>query len=185
VLSAGGFWDVGQKLEIACASCYTPGCEPCEVDRVSGRTRSRMMASVRARDTKPELAVRLRLFAMGFRYRLHRRDLPGTPDIVLPKYSAAILVHGCFWHQHGCRRSQLPETRREWWKTKLLENRRRDEASVDGLKALGWRVLVIWECGFRGPGIAREEALDRIAGRAARFLRSRRRFLAIPAAPSG
>ena len=148
-------------------------------DIVSKQTRSRMMSSVRAKNTKLELEVRRRLFAMGFRYRLHQRALPGTPDMVFPKYTAVIFVHGCFWHGHGCDLSALPHTRRMWWKKKLDHNRLHDGEVVARLKELGWRVLVIWECSFRKPHTNRSDALDRVASRAGRFLKSRKSELEI------
>ena len=149
-------------------------------DIVDKGTRSQMMSSVRAKNTKLELEVRRRLFAMKFRYRLHVKSLPGTPDMVFPKYHAVIFVHGCFWHQHGCHLSALPKTRQAWWKEKLEGNRKRDSAVVLELIDLGWRVLIIWECGFRKPKIKREEALDRITERACSFLKSERKKLEIP-----
>ncbi len=149
-------------------------------DFVSKETRSRMMSSVRAKNTKLELEVRRRLFALGYRYRLHLRDLPGTPDMVFPKYSTVIFVHGCFWHYHGCHLSTIPDTRRGWWKKKLQGNRRRDGNAVAKLKKLGWRVLIIWECSFRKPRTNRSEALDRIAARAATFLKAGPSLLEIP-----
>lgn len=150
------------------------------MDTVSKETRSRMMSSVRSKNTKLELEIRHRLFADGFRFRLHRRDLPGTPDLVFPKYSVAIFIHGCFWHYHGCHLSKIPDTRTTWWRNKLEENLYRDAEAIRKLKALGWRLLVIWECSFRRPGIVRAEALDRIACRAEQFLFSRRKMLEIP-----
>lgn len=105
------------------------------------------MFAVKGRDTTPELRVRKALHAMGYRFRLHRSDLPGKPDIVLPKYHICIFVHGCFWHQHpGCKRATLPETNREFWTKKLGQNVARDKAALESLERLGWRVLVIWEC---------------------------------------
>ena len=154
-------------------------------DTVTTETRSRMMSSVRAKDTKLELEIRHRLFFMGFRYRLHMKDLPGTPDIVFPKYRSVIFVHGCFWHYHGCHLSSIPDTRRSWWKKKLEENARRDSKAVSELQNLGWRVLAIWECGFRRSKINRTEALDIIAARARDFLTSKRRLLEIPRLPGG
>lgn len=142
-----------------------------------------MMSAVRAKDTGPELAIRRRLFARGFRYRLHDDDLPGTPDIVLPKHSAVVFVNGCFWHYHGCRHSQLPATRTDWWRDKLQTNRRRDQDAVRQLVSRGWRVLTVWECSFRTAGTERERVLDKIADRAAKFLRSGRSRLAIPGSP--
>ena len=109
------------------------------------------MRAVAQKNTKPELRVRRRLHALGYRFRLHRRDLPGTPDIVLPRHKVVILVHGCFWHQHpGCRRAARPHTRQSYWLPKLDRNVARDAKAVASLKALGWRVLVLWECELRG-----------------------------------
>lgn len=153
-------------------------------DIVDTETRSRMMASVRSKDTKPEREIRKRLFAIGFRYALHRQDLPGKPDLVLPKYSAVVFVHGCFWHNHGCCRSKLPDTRHQWWKVKLEGNRKRDSRAISELQNLGWRVLVIWECSIRKAASERERALDRIADRAAKFLLSDRQKLEIPRTPT-
>jgi DNA mismatch endonuclease, patch repair protein len=148
-------------------------------DIVDKQTRSRMMSSVRAKNTKLEIEVRRRLFAMGFRYRLHRRTLPGTPDIVFPKYSTVVLVNGCFWHNHGCGLSSLPGTRRTWWKKKLEHNRLRDDQVVAKLRELGWRVLMIWECSFRQSQTNRSDALDKVASQAGRFLKSRESSLEI------
>jgi DNA mismatch endonuclease (patch repair protein) len=145
--------------------------------------RSRMMAAVHAKNTRLELAFRSRLHDLGLRFRLHRKDLPGTPDIVLPRYSAVFFVHGCFWHQHGCQFSKLPSTRRRWWRAKLEGNRRRDERATYELLQQGWRVLTLWECSVRRPGIDREKALDRLAKRATAFLTSSSRRIEIPVRP--
>jgi DNA mismatch endonuclease (patch repair protein) len=107
------------------------------------------MSLVRAKDTKPEMVVRRLLHGLGFRFRLHRRDLPGCPDIVLPRYRTAIFVHGCFWHQHDdptCWRSRMPKTRQDFWVPKLERNVLRDQEVVAELRALGWNVVVVWEC---------------------------------------
>jgi len=148
-------------------------------DTVDKQTRSKMMSAVRAKNTKLEIEIRRRLFAQGFRYRLHARDLPGTPDIVLPKYSAVIFVHGCFWHYHGCSRSTIPDSRRNWWRKKLEDNRTRDAKALAELRSNGWRVVVIWECSVRKPGIDRQKALDRVCLRTGEFLRSKRNSLEI------
>ena len=154
-------------------------------DIVNKDVRSRMMSSVRAKNTKLELEMRRRLFAMGLRYRLHRKDLPGTPDMVFPGFSTVIFIHGCFWHNHGCHLSTIPHTRRLWWKRKLESNCSRDRDVVFNLKKLGWRILIIWECSFRKPHMNRSIALDRIAIRASKFLKSNRSLLEIPnGAPS-
>jgi DNA mismatch endonuclease, patch repair protein len=152
-------------------------------DVVDKQTRSTMMSSVRAKNTTLELEVRHRLFAMGFRYRLHRKDLPGKPDMVFPKYSTALFVHGCFWHNHGCHLSSIPHTRHTWWKSKLNGNRLRDTVVGDKLKELGWRVLIIWECSFRRPHTNRSDALDMVASRARSFLTSAQSTLEIPRSP--
>ena len=120
------------------------------VDVVSSADRSRMMAGIQGKNTKPELAVRRMLFASGYRFRLHRRDLPGAPDIVMPGRKVAVFVHGCFWHMHqGCRFAKMPATRPEFWKAKLEANVERDRRAVEKLQALGWRVLCVWECSTR------------------------------------
>jgi DNA mismatch endonuclease (patch repair protein) len=117
---------------------------------VEKATRSRMMAGIRGKDTRPELVVRKLLHGAGFRYRLHVRDLPGKPDIVLPRYRAVIFVHGCFWHVHDrCRFSKLPQSNTEFWSEKLGRNRLRDQVHVEALKTTGWRVLIVWECATR------------------------------------
>lgn len=117
------------------------------VDRLSPEARSRLMARVRGKDTKPEMAVRRLLHSTGYRFRLHRRDLPGRPDIVLPARRKIILVHGCFWHRHtDCRYAVMPSTRVEWWSAKLNQNVERDRTAIAALKAAGWQVLVVWEC---------------------------------------
>lgn len=122
-------------------------------DVVSHETRSKMMSGIRGKDTKPELRVRKALFAGGFRFRLHRRDLPGVPDVVLPGKRIAIFVHGCFWHMHsGCKNAKLPSSRQDFWRDKLARNVERDEVSVAALIRLGWRVLVVWECATREKG---------------------------------
>lgn len=115
--------------------------------------RSRNMAAIRGRDTKPEIRVRAALHALGYRFRLHRRDLPGTPDIVLPKYRTAIFVHGCFWHSHDCAFGRVtPATRSEFWSEKRAGTVARDRRKTDALKEQNWRVLTIWECETREPG---------------------------------
>lgn len=116
-------------------------------DIVSPATRSRMMSGIRCKDTLPEIIVRKWLYSRGYRFRLHRKDLPGKPDIVLPKYHAAIFVHGCFWHQHpGCRYAAVPASRTAWWMEKFRQNRERDTLVAKRLEDMGWNVLIIWEC---------------------------------------
>lgn len=114
--------------------------------------RSWIMSRVRGRDTKPEIVVRSLVHRMGFRFRVHRRDLPGTPDIVFPRLRKVILVHGCFWHGHrGCKRSKRPTTNAEFWNDKLSRNLIRDRRSRRALRRAGWQVLVIWQCETRRP----------------------------------
>ena len=109
--------------------------------------RSALMAKVGGRDTKPEMVVRRHLFSNGHRYRLHARDLPGRPDIVFRKRRKAIFVHGCFWHRHdGCRRSTVPKTRQAFWSDKFDRNKARDARNEEALSAIGWDILVVWEC---------------------------------------
>lgn len=120
------------------------------MDVVDPKTRSRMMAGIRGKNTRPELIVRKFLFSKGFRFRLYVADLPGRPDIVLPKYKLCIFVHGCFWHRHtGCRYATTPKTRPDFWIEKLSANKVRDDQMKLLLLDLGWRVLEIWECGLK------------------------------------
>jgi DNA mismatch endonuclease (patch repair protein) len=125
-------------------------------DIVSPDQRSKMMAGIRGKGTKPELLVRKLLFASGFRYRLHRNDLPGTPDVVMPGRRIVIFVHGCFWHQHlGCKYARVPSSNSDFWHQKLGCNVQRDQEVFAALKAAGWRILVVWECATRSrPAIA-------------------------------
>lgn len=109
-----------------------------------------MMSRIGSRNTKPEMVVRKGLHAAGFRYRLHARNLPGSPDIVLPKYRSVILVHGCFWHAHkGCRNFRLPKSNTDFWREKLVRNAERDTRQLKELQDAGWRTLVVWECATR------------------------------------
>ena len=116
------------------------------VNKISDQ-RSRNMAAIKSKNTKPEIAVRKMLHALGYRFRLHRKDLPGSPDIVLPKYKTVIFVHGCFWHRHeNCKYASTPKTRKEFWENKFNENMKRDKNNFKELKKLNWNLLVIWEC---------------------------------------
>ncbi|MEN5033689.1 very short patch repair endonuclease [Pseudomonas sp. TWI929] len=117
------------------------------MDVVDQPTRSRIMAAVTGKNTQPEIALRRFLHALGYRFRLHRKDLPGKPDIVMPKLRTCIFVHGCFWHRHaGCRYAVLPKTRSEFWAAKFSRNVERDLENVQALEALGWKVMIVWEC---------------------------------------
>ena len=119
-------------------------------DVVSAEKRSQMMAAIKGKNTKPELLVRRALHHRGFRFRLHVRDLPGRPDIVLPRYKAAIFVNGCFWHGHTCKYFKLPATNTEFWREKISANQERDALKTKQLIDLGYKVLSIWECQTRG-----------------------------------
>jgi len=126
------------------------------------KTRSHNMAAIKGKNTKPEIWLRKELFKRGFRYRLHRKDLPGKPDIVLRKYRAVIFVHGCFWHGHqGCPLFRIPSTRTGFWEEKISSNRDRDSRNVAKLQELGWRVLELWECSITGKLRLNEHTLIR------------------------
>lgn len=120
------------------------------VDIVDGATRSRMMSSIQGKNTQPEMVIRRFLHRKGFRYRLHKKDLPGKPDLVLSRYRLVIFVHGCFWHRHkDCFYATSPATRKDFWQRKLKGNVKRDNRQYRDLIESGWRVLIIWECGVR------------------------------------
>ena len=124
-------------------------------DKLNTQQRHHCMSRIRCKDTKPELLVRKGLHARGFRFRLQDRKLPGRPDIVLPKYGVAIMVNGCFWHGHkGCRYATKPKSNIEFWETKIARNKHRDEVTSAHLEALGWTVIVVWECELRGKETA-------------------------------
>jgi DNA mismatch endonuclease Vsr len=137
--------------------------------------RSRLMAGIRAKDTKPERVVRGLAHSLGYRFRLHRRDLPGCPDVVFPARGKVIFIHGCFWHQHpGCRKATLPKTRSEFWKTKLLQNRARDNREIERLETMGWSVLVIWECELKDTELLARRLRSYLGRRARRARRAGR-----------
>lgn len=120
------------------------------VDIVDSETRSRMMSGIRAKNTKPEMLIRKALHMQGFRFRLHVRDLPGRPDIVLRRYNTVIFVNGCFWHRHGCNLFKWPSENRDFWTAKINRNAKQDMFAQKSLLQLGWRVLVVWECALKG-----------------------------------
>lgn len=120
------------------------------MDTVDRQTRSNIMASVGQKNTGAELVLRKALHKIGLRYKLHDRSLPGSPDLVFPRFHAVVFVHGCYWHSHGCYRSTIPKTQREFWIDKFHANRSRDERNVSSLRELGWRVLTVWECALLG-----------------------------------
>ncbi len=135
--------------------------------------RSRMMSSIRGKNTQPELALRKALFYAGFRYRLHQRKLPGSPDLVFPKYRAALFVHGCFWHRHeGCRYTTMPKTNVAFWTLKFEGNVDRDMRSVAALRDAGWRVAVVWECALK-------RSLDEVCEKVSDWLRGSEQLLTI------
>ena len=132
-------------------------------DTLSQTQRHKCMSSIQGKNTKPEILVRKGLHARGFRFRLHNKKLPGSPDIVLPKYGVVIMVNGCFWHGHkGCRYATKPKTNVEFWEAKIARNRHRDEVTEAHLHALGWHVITIWECELRGAASATSR-LDALA----------------------
>ncbi|MBX3433124.1 MAG: DNA mismatch endonuclease Vsr [Pirellulales bacterium] len=141
------------------------------MDVFTPAVRSRVMRSVKSADTTPELVVRRIVHGLGYRYRLHGRDLPGSPDLVLPRHKKAIFVHGCFWHRHRCPNGQsTPATRVEYWQAKFAKNTARDAANLRRLRRAGWSVLVVWECQTK-------------ASQSAALVRRLERFLSQPEAP--
>lgn len=132
------------------------------MDRLSPERRSWLMSRIKGANTKPEIAVRSLLHRMGYRFRLHRRDLPGTPDIVLPGRNAVVFVNGCFWHGHSCKRTKMPKSRTTYWIEKIEGNRQRDARKRRKLRVLGWKVVVVWECELKRP--------DQLANRLSRAL---------------
>jgi DNA mismatch endonuclease (patch repair protein) len=120
-------------------------------DHVTPERRSFIMSKVGRKNTKPEMVLRRALHGLGYRYRLHRRDLPGSPDLVFPSRRKVIFVHGCFWHGHGCRWGQLPKTRPEYWLPKIEANKDRDNRALTLLSEKGWQTMVVWQCELRDP----------------------------------
>ena len=109
-----------------------------------------MMAGIRGKNTKPELLLRSGLHRLGFRFQLHRRDLPGRPDLTFPRWHAVLFIHGCFWHGHDCHLFKWPKSRSDFWRQKIIGNQRRDRAAFDELRRTGWRVAEVWECALKG-----------------------------------
>ena len=132
-----------------------------EVIHKVSEQRSRNMSAIKSKNTKPEIAVRRLLHSMGYRFRLHRKDLPGSPDIVLPKYKTVIFVHGCFWHRHeNCKYASTPKTRKEFWENKFKVNVKRDLEIQEKIKNIGWKSFVIWECETKNADNLREKLID-------------------------
>jgi len=145
------------------------------VDIVDTATRSRMMAGIRGRNTKPELLIRSLLHRQGFRFRLNVSDLPGKPDIVLPRFHAVIFVNGCFWHGHNCVLFKWPKTRPDFWRKKIEGNRENDHIVKQKLLATGWRVGIVWECSVRGTG----KNIDDVINKVTEWLSSEQIFMEI------
>lgn len=116
------------------------------MDKISPEKRSWNMSRIKSQNTNPEMQLRKALHKKGFRYRLHDKNLPGSPDLVFPKYNTVIFVHGCFWHRHGCKNTTTPSTRKEFWETKFKTNIVRDKKNIKDLQNAGWRVMIVWEC---------------------------------------
>jgi DNA mismatch endonuclease (patch repair protein) len=139
------------------------------MDTLSKSARSALMAKIKGKNTGPEMLVRKYLFSNGFRYRIHDRRYPGSPDIVLPKYRTAIFVHGCFWHGHeNCRASRLPATNIDYWQEKIEQNIERDKRKTESLEKDGWKVIIIWECKIKNKqqrNIELEKVVERILDR--------------------
>ena len=134
-----------------------------EVIHKVSEQRSRNMSAIKSKNTKPEIAVRKLLHSMGYRFRLHRKDLPGSPDIVLPKYKTVIFVHGCFWHRHeNCKYASTPKTRKEFWNKKFNDNILRDKKNLEILSSLGWKIIIIWECEIRNKKINLEQIIKNV-----------------------
>lgn len=134
------------------------------MDVLSPDQRSYCMSRIRGKDTKPEYIIRKGLFGMGFRYRLHKRSLPGCPDLVFPKYRAVILVHGCLWHKHECESFRWPKTNAAFWKEKITRNSRNDAENLVKLNSAGWRVLTVWECTLRRkPSVVLQNVIAKVA----------------------
>ena len=133
------------------------------MDRIPSEQRSRLMSKIRGKDTKPELLVRRRLFAEGWRFRVCDRRYPGKPDIVIPRAKTIVDVRGCFWHRHGCRESTMPKTNVAFWMEKWSKNVRRDRRNEAAWRAAGWNLIVVWQCALEGPRA--ERTLDRIAAK--------------------
>ena len=131
------------------------------VDKFSKETRSHVMSRIRGKDTKPEILVRSYLFSRGLRFRKNDRRYPGSPDIVLPKYNTIVFVHGCFWHFHdGCKYAKMPKSNVDYWKKKLCRNKERDERNQKELEAMGWNVIIVWECELKKD--KREQTLEEL-----------------------
>lgn len=147
------------------------------MDTVDKATRSKIMSKVGQKHTGPEMKLRRALHRIGLRYRLHDKKLPGSPDIVFPRFKAVLFVHGCFWHRHGCKATTMPETNVDYWCKKFDENIARDRRDIEALQDAGWRVTVVWECSLKGNGAEPDE----VARLVREWLLSRENYKNIPA----
>ena len=133
------------------------------MNKITQYKRSIIMGRIHGKDTKPEITVRSLLHSMGYRFRLHKKDLPGKPDIVLPKYKTVVFVHGCFWHQHkDCRKATIPKTNTKFWKNKLEKNVMRDSQNIDKLKSKGWNVITVWECELKDIDLLKNKLINEL-----------------------
>jgi DNA mismatch endonuclease (patch repair protein) len=171
-ISPKSIWQLGYQV-----AHLLPGLYFNMVDIVDSKTRSKMMSGIKGKNTRPEMIIRKRLHALGYRFRIHRRDLPGSPDVVLPMYKAVILVNGCYWHGHNCRLFKWPRTRCAFWRQKILGNIDRDERNLVQLDKLGWRICVVWECEVRGVA---EKRLDSVISSVVVWLSSDKKMLHLP-----
>ena len=130
------------------------------MDRISKQKRSKNMASIKSKNTGPELVMRKLLHSKGYRFKIHDKKLPGKPDIVMPKHKVVVNVNGCYWHYHGCNRSNIPKTQTRYWVDKLEHNKRRDFQNKRKLKKLGWKVIDVWECTLRKKNL--EKTFNRL-----------------------
>lgn len=153
------------------------------MDNTDAATRSAVMSRIRSRDTAPELAVRRAIHSAGLRYRLHRKGLPGRPDLIFPGRRLALFVHGCFWHQHGCRLSHAPASRLDYWGPKLRRNKERDAENADALTAAGWTVMRVWECETRSADVLAELVKSILAAPAAAAPKRDAARAAVPGKP--
>lgn len=147
------------------------------MDTVDNQTRSRIMSSVGQKDTGPEMLLRTVLHGAGLRYRLHDRTLPGSPDLVFPRFRAVVFVHGCYWHSHGCYRSTVPKSRRTFWEGKFSANRQRDRRDLDALNTRNWRAMIVWECALKGKTACPPAAITEVVKA---WLRSSESFAEFP-----
>lgn len=149
------------------------------MDVHSPKQRSFNMSRIRGKNTSPEMIVRRWLWKNGYRYRLHRKDLSGKPDIILPKYNAVLFIHGCFWHRHGCKATTTPSTNQEFWLKKFNDTITRDQRNIQALIENGWRVAIVWECVLKNKNTVQDSVTENIT----EWLHSNTTFMSIPNSP--